>query len=107
MATTYKDPAQVATSATTLTDLLTTTTQVVVSTVIVCNRGGSATTFRIAVAPAGAADATSQYLYFDVPIAANDTMKITFGLSMASGSKLRVYAGNANLSFSAFYAEVT
>ncbi len=107
MATTYKDPAQVATSATTLTDLLTTTAQTVVSTITVCNRGGSSTTFRIAVAPAGAADATSQYLYYDVPIAANDTVKITFGLSLASGSKIRVYAGNANLSFSAFYLEVT
>ncbi len=107
MAITYKDPVQSAPSATTLTDLITTTTRIVASTLIVCNRSATPTSFRVSVAPAGAADATSQYIYYDVPIAGNDTFKATFGLSLASGSKIRVYATLATLSFSLFYAEVT
>ena len=92
---------QSAPAATTLTDLYTVpaSTQSVVTSVVVCNRGATSTTFRISLAPLGAADATSQYLYYDLTIAANDTFVATIGVLLIATDKIRVYAGNANLTF--------
>lgn len=109
MANTIKVLAQSAPSATTLTDVYTvpSATTAVVSSLVVCNRGGTATTFRISVAVAGAADATKQYLYYDVAIAANDTFVATIGLTLGTADVVRAYAGNANLSVNVYGEEVT
>lgn len=109
MATTYKVLGQSAPSATTETDLYTVpgATSAVVSTVTVCNRGGTATTFRISVSVTGAATANKDYVYYDVSIATADTFACTFGITLAATDKIRVYAGNANLSFTAWGSELT
>ena len=57
------------------------------------------------MAPAGAADALSQYLFYDVTIAGNDTFVATVGLTLATTDVIRVYATLATLSFSAFGIE--
>lgn len=92
---------QAAPAATTLTDLYTVpaATQTVASSVVVCNRGNTATTFRVALAVAGASDAPEQYLYYDVPISKNNTFVATIGIALQETDKVRVYAGNANVSF--------
>lgn len=112
MAQAYKILGQAATSATTLTDVYTvpsspSTSQTVVSSIFVCNRGASATTFRISISPNGAADANSQYIAFDTPIAANDFVAITSGITMDASDIVRCYAGNANLTFSIFGSEMS
>lgn len=109
MATTYKVLGQSAPSATTATALYTvpSATSAVVSTINVCNRAGSADTFRIAVRPAGAALANQHYLAYDVAIPANDSLALTIGVSLATTDVLEVYAGSANLSFTAFGAELS
>ena len=96
-------------SATTLTTLYTvpSATQAVCSTLSVCNTGSSATTYRVAVRPAGASIATSQYLAYDAAIPANDTTVLTIGLALATTDVVSVYAGNANLAFSLFGCEIT
>jgi hypothetical protein len=109
MATTnYKVLAQNATSATTNTDLLTVGAgkQVVISTLVVCNRGGSATTFRIAVRPDAAVLANTHYIAYDVTVAANDSTNLTLGITMDASDVLTVYAGSANLTFAAFGSEI-
>ena len=109
MTDTIKVLSQSAPAATSLTDLYTVpaSTQTVVSSVIVCNRGLTNTTFRISIAVAGAADSNQQYLYYDVPISKNNTFVATIGLSLAATDKVRVYAGNANLSFNLAGVEIT
>ena len=87
----------VALAATTLTTIYTATAEVAVSTMVVCNRGASATTFRLSHAPAGAADAVGQYFAYDVAIAANTMVPFTMGVCLATTDVLRAYAGNANL----------
>jgi hypothetical protein len=109
MATTsYKVLAQNATSATTSTDIYTVGAgkQAVISTLVVCNRGTSATTFRIAVRPDGSTLANTHYLAYDVAIAANDSTNLTLGITMDASDVLTVYAGNANLTFAAFGSEI-
>jgi hypothetical protein len=109
MANSYKILGQSKPSATTLTDIYTVpaATSAIVSTITVCNQSATATSFRISVAPAGAADATSQYLYYDVTIAGNDTFACTFGISMATNTIIRVYNTLATLSFTVTGVEIT
>jgi hypothetical protein len=73
----------------------------------VCNIGTSATTYRIAVRPAGATVANQHYLVYDSSIPANDSIALTLGISLATTDVVSVYAGNANLAFSLFGVEIT
>lgn len=100
---------QSAPSATTLTDLYTVpaSTSTIVSTISVANRSATATSFRISTAPAGAGDANSQYLAYDTAISGNETIVFTIGATLAATDKIRVYAGAATLSFSAFGQETS
>jgi hypothetical protein len=94
-------------SAATLTTLYTVpgATSAMCSTITVCNQSATATAFRISIAPSGAADATSQYLYYDVAIAGNDTFAATIGFALAATDEVRVYNTLATLSFSLFVQE--
>lgn len=109
MPTTPKVLGQSKPSATTLTALYTVpaATSAVASTITVCNQSATPTAFRISVAPAGAGDATSQYLYYDVAIGGNDTFAATLGISLATTDVVRVYNTLATLSFSLFGVENT
>lgn len=106
MAQTLKVLGQAAPSTTTEADLyvVPALTSVAVSSIVVCNRG-TATSFRIYIAVAGAATANKMYLYYDVPIAANDTFIATIGITLGAADVVRVYAGSADLSFNIFGAE--
>lgn len=109
MATTYKVLGQSNPSATTLTDAYTvpSSTTTTISTITVCNRSATGTTFRISVAIDGAADTNAQYLYYDAAIAGNDTVSLTLGITLGDTDKVRVYAGAATLSFNLFGVEIT
>ena len=109
MATTLKVLGQVAPVATTLTTLYTVpgATSTVVSSLTVCNRSATATSFRVAVRPAGAAISNEHYLYYDVTIAGNDTFVATIGISLEATDVISVYATLATLSFSAYGQENT
>ena len=109
MATAYKVLGQVAPSATTATTLETVPrgTQSVVSTIVVCNRGGTSATYRIAVRPAGATLANEHYIAYDTAITANNSTMITIGITLAATDVITVYASNTNLSFSAFGSEIS
>ena len=93
--------------AATLTDIYTvpTFTSTICNTIVVCNQAGAPTSFRISVAPLGAADATSQYLFYDVAIAANATEFVGFDISLLTSDIVRVYATLATVSFSLFGIE--
>jgi len=110
MANAYKVLAQVAiTSANTDTTLYTvpSSTSSVISTITVCNRASSATTFRIAIRPAGAAIANQHYIVYDAAIAANDLLAFTFGLTLATTDVITVRSASTNLTFNAYGTEIT
>lgn len=108
MATTLKVLGQKAPIATVLDTLYTVpaATSAVVSSLTVCNRSSTPTTFRIAIRPAGAAVSNEHYIYYDVPIGGNDTFKATAGFTLATTDVLSCYAGAATLSFNAYGSEV-
>jgi hypothetical protein len=105
---TRKVLGQAALAATTLTDVYTVpaATQAVISTMVVTNRAGSSTNFRLSVAVAGAADNSKQYLYYDVTIPAFETFCSTIGVTLNTTDVVRAYAGNSNLSVNLFGVEI-
>jgi len=109
MATTYKVLGESAPSATTLTTLyeVPAATSTVVSTITVTNLGGSAASYRIAVRKAGASIEQKQYIAYDTPIDALDTVALTMGVTLAATDIISVYASTANFSFHAFGSEIT
>lgn len=111
MAKAYKVLAQSAPSATTSTDVYTVAaspaTQVVISSIVIANRGGTATTYRIAIRPNGAALSNQHYIAYDSNVGANDMTALTLGITLDSSDVVTVYSGNANLSFNFFGAEIT
>lgn len=106
--TTYKVLAQSAPSATTNTDVYTVpaATQAVVSTISIANRAATATTFRIAVRPLGAAIANQHYIAYDVALAGSDTVNLTLGITLGATDVITVYAGTANTSVSVFGSQI-
>ena len=89
-------------SATTLSTLFTATTDSVVSSIVVTNLG-AASSFRIALRPLGTAIDNSHYLYYDLPIDANDTFILTIGISLVNTDVISVYSTSGNISFNLFY----
>ena len=89
-------------SATTLSTLFTATTDSVVSSIVVTNLG-TASDFRIALRSLGTAIDDSHYLYYDLPIDANDTFILTIGVSMVNTDVISVYSTSGNISFNLFY----
>tara|TARA_R110002126_G_scaffold51939_1_gene141847 strand:+ start:21206 stop:21535 length:330 start_codon:yes stop_codon:yes gene_type:complete len=103
MANVLKVLGQVDPLAATLTTLYTVpgATTCGVSSIIVCNRSATATSFRVAIRPGGAGISDEHYIYYDVTIAGNDTFIATVGITLATTDVISVYATLATLSFQA------
>lgn len=108
MANAYKVLGQSNPAATTATTLYTvpSATSAVVSTISVTNLGTS-TTYRIAIRPAGATLANQHYIVYDAGLNSQETQYHTVGISLATTDVITVYAGTANVAFSAFGTEIT
>jgi hypothetical protein len=109
MATNYKVLGQSNPAATTNTTLYTcgTANGAVGSTLTVCNLGTASTYVNLAVRPAGATLANSQYVVYQAPVSSNDTLFFTLGIALANTDVVTCYANTANISFSLFGSEIT
>lgn len=106
MATIYKVLGQVATAATTNTDLYTVpvSTSSVCSTLSVCNTG-TTTTYRVAVVPSGNVLASKHYIVYDSVLNTNDSIFLTLGITLAAGDKVVVYSGTS-VTFNLYGSEI-
>jgi hypothetical protein len=109
MATAYKVLGQSAPTATTDTDVYTvpSATQSVLSTIVVCNRGASAGSFRLAIRPAGAAISNEHYIAYDVSINANDATTLTLGVTLEATDVVTAYCSSGDMSVNIFGTEIT
>lgn len=108
MATTYKVLGQAAPAGTTNSDLYTVGAgkSAVISTLAIANTTGTAASARVFVRVAGAAAATSNAIVYDANVAANSTIGLTLGITLAATDVLTVQTGTANaLTFQAFGQE--
>lgn len=101
--------AQLSPSANTLSTLYTvpSSTSAVVSSIVMCNTTSNSINVRVSLASAGAADDIKQYLYYDLPIIANDTFIATIGISLASTDVIRVQASSTGIAFNLLGVEVS
>jgi hypothetical protein len=108
MPTTYKVLGQVNPSATTPTTVYTvpSATATVVSSIVIGNLGGASATFRISVRPTGESQANKHYIAYDATVAANDSLTLTLGLTLATTDVVTVYASTATMSFNLFGSEI-
>lgn len=109
MANAWKVLGQSSPSATTSTTLYTcpASTQTIVSSVIVCNRSATPTSFRVSVDVNGAGDSNEDYVAYDVPIGGNETVALGHGITVDASDLIRVYATLATLTFSVFGQEIS
>lgn len=82
-----------------LTDVFTATGKTEIHKIIVANRAAVAKTMRISIAPLGAADNTSQYIYYDYSIPKNETKEINGIIYLDNTDKIRVYGQDNNVTF--------
>lgn len=83
-----------------LTDIFTAKRRTEISKIIIANRSNAAKTFRLALAPLGAAISNSQYIYYDYSIAKNETKEINGIIYLDNLDVIRVYGQDSNVSFS-------
>jgi hypothetical protein len=109
MAASYKVLGQINPSATTETTLYTVPAlkSSVCSSIVICNRNSTETTFRVSISQGGAATSNKDYMYYDVAIAGNDTFIATIGLTLATTDVVRVYSNSGFLSFQLFGSEIS
>lgn len=109
MASTYKVLGQKEPAINTNEELYTVpaATQAVVSTISVCNRVATPQSFRIMVRPGGASLVDAHYIVYDAPIAGNDTLFLTVGLTLAATDRIDVRADTADMAFNAYGSEIT
>lgn len=87
--------------ATTLTDIYTVPADKTCSimSIVVCNQDGGAGSFRLSLAVAGAADASTQYINYDEAIAAHTTTRISMACNLYPTDIIRAYSSSGNISF--------
>ncbi len=105
----YKVLGQAAPSATTLTDVYTVPAlkSAVVSSIVFANRSATPTTFRCAVAIAGAGATNAQYVAYDMAIAGNTSIALVLGVTLGAADVVRAYVTLATVSVNVFGAELT
>lgn len=109
MTTNYKVLGQINPTANTLTTLYTVpaVTQTVVSTISICNQSANATTFSLAVQPAGAVLAAKHYMNYQTPIPGNDTITLTLGMTLGNTDVVSANVGTSTISIHAYGSEIT
>lgn len=108
MAIVYKVLGQVNPTANTATTLYTVpaANSAIISTVSICNQAATASTFRLAVRPAGESIAAKHYLNYDTTLPGNDSITVTIGMTLAATDVVTVYAGSSTVSFNAYGNEI-
>ena len=100
---------QVDVSATTTTTLYTAPNlvQTTVSSLVICNRGGSAITFRVSIHVGGATADDKQFIFYDEALAATTTRTEVIGICLGQKDVVKVYSSAANVSFNLFGVETS
>lgn len=99
MSLTNLNPVGLQPAAATNGDLYTAATGGAVISSIAVTNIGAATTFRIRIAPGGAADAAVHSVFHDASLAANATLILTCGITLLATDKLRVQSLSGTVVF--------
>ncbi len=67
--------------------------------ITVCNRSSNAQSLRISISAQGLPTALKDFVYFDLPIRANDTLLVELDFTMNASDVIRIFASSVDLSF--------
>lgn len=80
----------------------------IISTVSICNRNTTTDlTYRLAVIPSGETLDSKHYLVYDSILQAQDSIALTYGITLAAGDKLTLIAPTTDFSMTIFGQEIT
>jgi hypothetical protein len=82
-------------------------TSAVVSSIIICNQAATSATYRLAYSAGTTYASTNDYIIFGATIAANDSVILTIGATLATTTYLLFSASAATVSAIAFGTEIT
>ena len=82
-------------------------TSAVVSSIIICNQAATSATYRLAYSAGTTFASTNDYIVFGATIAANDSVMLTIGVTLATTTYLLFSASAATVSAIAFGTEIT
>ena len=108
MAITYKILGQINPNANTTTNVyvVPALTSTVLSTLAICNQANTATRFSLAVKPLADTLATKHYISFNTSLPANDTIKLTWGITLGANDMVVANVESSSVSISAFVSEI-
>ena len=81
------------------------TNSAVISTLTICNKSGSADAVTVRIAVAGVASVDKQLIVAGTNLAANSTMSMTIGITLAHLDVVRVTSTNGTTAFNIFGQE--
>ena len=82
-------------------------TEGIISSITICNTAAAAATFRIGIDATAGTPGADEWLCYDTPIAANDTIALTLGIALAASKVIRVSSSANTLTFIAFVSEIS
>jgi hypothetical protein len=80
--------------------------EAIISSLLVCNSGSAAATYRVGLAGSAGSPSASNWLVYDASVDANDTTALTLGVCLDSERFIRVSSSASTVVFSAFVTEV-
>jgi len=92
-------------AAATDTPLFISNSPTIVKTISICNTAVTASTFSIAVVPAGKILSAKNYLYFNSAITAGKSIQVNTTITMNAGDRIIVSSGTDALAYSCFGAQ--
>lgn len=110
MPTTYTNAGlQGTTGLTTYGTLYTTnsSTRSILSTISICNTATTSATYRIGIMGSAGTPGAADWLVYDAPIAGNDTVFLTCGITLGPSQFIRVSSSANTVTFRAFVSEIT
>tara|TARA_R110001599_G_scaffold154923_1_gene340625 strand:+ start:361 stop:693 length:333 start_codon:yes stop_codon:yes gene_type:complete len=82
-------------------------TETVISTISICNRGSTATTYTFGVRVDGEFYDNKQYIAYNAPIQPYESIFLTLGVTMDAGDIFLAMSTSGNLSLSLFGSEMS
>ena len=82
-------------------------TEAVISTIAICNTAASPATYRIGLDTTEGTPSASEWVVYGATVAANDTVFLTVGMTLAAGQFVRVSSSADTVTFSAFVSEIS
>jgi len=82
-------------------------TEAVISTIVICNTATSPATYRIGLEEGDLTPGASKWIVYDATVAANDTVFLTVGMTLAPEKYIRISSSANTVTFSAFVSEIS